>query len=347
MKKVGIVSLYNEKNFGNRLQSYALQKTLEKMGFTCESLVFRKPKTTSDSVITKVLKIARILLHRDQEYMRVARFVRFSSKNIRIRYINPKEPLNRIAQEYDFFVVGSDQVWNPCFGDFDELYDIMFLRFVPESKKVCYAPSFGVSDIPDEWKERFVLGLNDFQKISVRETAGQMIVKELTGKEACCVADPTLLLTEEEWQSISSNLDIKQKYVLCYFLGKNTADLQALGLDDNMLVIDIMDRCSGNYYRYGPADFLSLIYHAEYVCTDSFHACVFSILFDKTFYIYSREDRLKDMSSRMKSLLEMFDIQLSDSGVQKIHIDQEKRDLVLSRIRHEAYEFLDEQMCKK
>lgn len=339
MKKIAIVTLYGETNYGNRLQNYAVHRYLTEMGFSCETLVLQKSQTLKDRLknVAKRALCKTIIKNKDQN--RVESFSRFTKKYIPTRKVSARYDLKKLSQEYDYFVVGSDQVWNPCFGDFSEYYDEMFLTFVPVEKRVCFSPSFGISSIPLEWKEPFSKALNGFNKISVREKDGIQIVKDLTGKSATCLIDPTLLFNGDDWNLLANNPSDRD-YIFTYFLGERPESY----IPKDKKVIDVLDKKSGGYYSYNPADFLGFIKNADAVYTDSFHACVFSILFEKPFCVLERVDGYNSMSSRIQSLFEEFEIEYDLNSPKLIKVDKAVRDRVLLDRRADVKRFLEEQL---
>lgn len=217
----------------------------------------------------------------------------------------------------DYYVLGSDQVWNPrWYGTNEMKKDMFLLTFADSMKKVCFAPSFGTDSIPAEWNEWFKTYLNDIPLISVREDAGAKIVKELTDKDAEVIIDPTLMLDIHEWKKIEKcpkNIDCSQPYILSYFLGgfSNRAkrDIYVYTEKYGLNLFDIMDKNNVNLYVSGPDEFIYLIEHASLVLTDSFHACVFAFLFNRPFVVYDRAGTEKGMTSRIDTLLSKLDIQ--------------------------------------
>src|SRR5699024_7327637 len=129
------------------------------------------------------------------------RFKEFSHKFIKeTDFKITDDYLPNKLNDYDFFVTGSDQVWNPFFTNSSSLY---FLTFAPRKKRIAYAPSFGISEVPDLLRENFTKWLSEIEHLSVREDAGADIIKQLTNRDSEVVADPTLLLTKESWLSIA------------------------------------------------------------------------------------------------------------------------------------------------
>ena len=211
----------------------------------------------------------------------------------------------------------------------------MFLTFAPAHKRVCFSPSFGVSKIPTEWETKFANALSGFPHLCAREDEGVRIIKELTGKEAVRLIDPTMLFDGEQWLKVARKTKEKG-YVLTYFLGNYPTE----ALPSEKRIINLLDKSNGNYYRYNPSDFIGLIANADAVYTDSFHACVFSILFDKPFCIMERKDNNAAMSSRLQSLLAMFNISFDAAAPKLLHIDAKQRDSVLQVEREKVQKFI-------
>ena len=219
--------------------------------------------------------------------------------------------LYKDCPQYDVYMVGSDQVWNPHTSSSIEPY---FLTFAPqEKKKIAYASSFGVSEIPESLNERFQKLLNGLNRISVREQSGVTLVEKLTDKKAYLVLDPTLLLDKTDWNKVMKQYpNMPQKYILIYQLSKSQAivDLALrIGKCYNLKVYRICKRAYANTHNEGiinitdagPAEFLSLIYHSTFMITNSFHGTAFSINFNIPFY--SIISAKKTNNSRLESLL--------------------------------------------
>ena len=349
MKKNAIVTLYGEFNYGNRLQNYAVSKCLSDWKEEAVTIVKRKPisqkvkvKIAIKSALAKALP--GFTKKRYPILMREENFKKFTKKHIPTKFY--KGNIETQKEKYHRFIVGSDQVWNPCFGGFENLYDEMFLIGIPKEKKSCFAPSFGVSEIPGEWKERFQEGLSSFPHLCAREDAGGKIISDLVGKDALLMIDPTLMLDAKDWEEVACPVEgLPEKYVLDYFLGEtpNTENYHRLLCDEYANQrIRLLNREDPDIYVSGPGEFITLIAGSSLVCTDSFHACVFSILFGKPFAIFKREGKEKDMFSRLYTLLELFDIDTEKllSG-DVIFVAPEKRDEVLNKKREEVTLFFN------
>ena len=285
--KIAIATMVGE-NQGNRLQNYALQLLLEnESGMTVETL-----QVGYGPVWYK--RVAKKLLWRVMPKRRWACFERFNSDHIHWScYSIESADLENAG--YALHVIGSDQVWNPTFRDASYAE---YLPQVPKEKKRSYAASFGVREISEN-RGHIAELLKDIEQISVREDAGADIVEDLIGERPPVVLDPTMLVDAEVWRSVARKPDMSVPeggYILKYVLGNNVEnDYTRLVSDGSHLpIIDLKDRS----LPVGPAEFVWLIQHATFVCTDSFHASVFSVLMHVPFAIFERVSKHKDMSSR-------------------------------------------------
>lgn len=352
--KITVVTIYDPTpNYGNRLQNYAVQHVLENMGCDVTTLSFEKEN------ITFLMKL-KYLVHRitfyhltnsknfwKLFYKKVLKFREFNK-----RYINTTR-INNIGdiKQSDYYVLGSDQVWNPSWYSSSALKkDLFLLTFCEDNKKVCFSPSFGVTSIPIEWVTWFKEYLGKIPHLSVREEAGAKIIRELTGKDADVLIDPTLMLSAADWNKIAEtpkNIDCNKKYVLTYFLGGRSERVNAeLKKYKNMgyEVYNLLDESQPNVYITNPSHFIYLVSHADLILTDSFHACVFSFIYDKPFLVYSREGSERSMMSRLDTLLSKFDIQRKyiDSGLNNdvFEHDYAKGKKILSKEQEKVTEFL-------
>lgn len=244
---------------------------------------------------------------------REVKFNEFTKKNIKqSRFTISKENINtKIVSEYDYFVCGSDQVWNPHFFFNSE---IDFLTFANKSQRIAYSPSFGVAEIPKEYEGMYEEWINGIEYLSVREKAGANIIKYLTDREAIVLVDPTVMLTKNEWLSISKKPKWKsgKKYVLTYFLGEKSKDVKSkidkICNDNNLELINLTDNSNKYIYSTDPQEFLWLINNCELMCTDSFHGVVFSLIMKSNFIVFERKDNNLSMNSRIETLLNLFNM---------------------------------------
>ena len=254
-----------------------------------------------------LVKILNLKKHR-----RLINFLKFN-KNIKFaRFgIDKSHIIKNINKKYDYFITGSDQVWNP---NFNRMSDIDFLVFATPEKRVAFSASFGISEIPEDMKDYYKERLLGIKYLSVREDTGKDIIENLTGREDVQVlVDPTMLLTSEEWNKvIKKPKQLKtDKYILNYFLGelsdKRKQEIERIAKENNCEIINILDKNSP-FYENGPSEFLYLEKNAFMICTDSFHSCVFAILFNRPFVVFDREDSHVKMNSRLDTLLNKFNL---------------------------------------
>jgi hypothetical protein len=335
LRRIAILTLNGYKNYGNRLQNYALQQVIKKYGFEVETLIVGKSennlskktlnhKGLSLLMIKKIIKNQMKKMNKKSEEIREQKFREFTLQYIKETGINISKNnlINSIDEHYDYFVVGSDQVWNPIFPEMSEVY---FLTFASSHKRIAYAPSFGISKLPNEHKEDFSKWLSGMTHISVREDAGAEIVKDLIGIEVPVLVDPTLLLTKNEWLSISKEPKDKsrKRYLLTYFLGGIPKEfgeqINDIANKNKLEIINLGDIREKDTYETGPSEFIDYINECSLLCTDSFHGAVFSIILEKPFIVYEREGSVQ-MYSRIDTLLNKFE--LSDRKSDNIDINQ-------------------------
>ena len=300
MKKVGIVTIKGDFNFGNKLQNYALIKKISDL--TNYEVYTIWPKI-------KFLWCRRFLKSflKKQQFSREKNFIEFN-KLLNIATIKNKGYID----SFDYIEIGSDQVWNTSFPYFDAN---LFLgdKFI-DCKKFSYAASFGIDDINNDIYSQFKKSLKNFNSISVRENQGIKILNKIDSNlKAKVLIDPTMLLTEKEWEQVIKKPKMYngEKYILNYFLGNMSDErknmLNHLAQENNCKIINVMDKLD-SFYSIGPSEFLYLEKNAFLICTDSFHSCVFAFLFNKPFVVFDREDHNKNMNSRIDTLISTFNL---------------------------------------
>lgn len=321
------------------MQCYALIKTIEDIGYSSEILWEQGTILKNyDFRIRKILITSfRLLLHPKLICSTVsnvadistkvcsenttAMFNEFSSKYIRQRKL-PHRQLKKTAysDEYFKFVCGSDQIWSST-----TLYNdpLLYLRFAPKEKRIAYAPSIGRDYIPDFNSRTMKKYINGVNHLSVREKTGNKLIKELTGRYAEVVLDPTLLIEKDDWAKIAridESDGSDEKYVLCYFLDcpskKVQQQIYEFAKNMNAKIIALSSRLEYlekpiqvKYPDCGPQEFIGYVMRATHVCTDSYHGMIFSIIMQKSFYSFKRNYSFFDQSSRQISLLEILKLE--------------------------------------
>ena len=317
MKKVAILTINDDNNDGNRLQNYAVQEILKKQNVQVGTISnqfnivgLRYIKKIIKNIIKKFLPI-KVCFKRHNKYVKFIKFnkyIKYSKYHIDKNHI-PK----KLGKKYDLFITGSDQVWNHTFG---RMSDIDFLTFAPKEKRTSFSASFGISEVPNDMKEYYKKNLLGLNNLSVREEAGKKIIEDLTGRtDVEVLVDPTMLLTAEEWDKVSKKpKQLKtDKYILNYFLGElsesRKKEIDKIAKENGCEVINILDKNSP-FYQTGPSEFLYLEKNAFLICTDSFHSCVFAILYNRPFIVFEREQKdLVSMNSRIDTLLSKFKLE--------------------------------------
>lgn len=301
--KIGIITYHRAMNYGAVLQAYALQKCLDGLGIENDIVDYRCPyiedfyRPIKKSSIKKPKSLARELLYYKGNHGKRAKFDQFISDNLRIsETVSTTDELKSLAEEYDAFLTGSDQVWNLTWSGNDINY---FLAFAKPRQKYSYSASFGIDRIPDDSKKIYAELLKDFSRISVRELSGKKIISDLLERDSNVDLDPTCLLTSKQWSEIAV-LPNRNNYVLLYTLEKNDALVkyaQELAKKNSTVVINIADAIKKNIdaeYRgfLSPAEFVGWFLNAGIVVTNSFHGLMFSVIFRKKFVIayQSRKD---------------------------------------------------------
>ena len=336
MKKVGIVTLHTGYNYGSSLQTFASKIFYKKLGYFpivlgySNSLVkgrdirleklfvmflrtFWRPNLFKKTFLTYSNSLKKDISVEVKE-----KFLNFSNEYLEVEKLNKKEMIE-FGKNKDVLAVvcGSDQIWNSTAIYIDPFY---YLKFFPKNKRIAYAPSFGKSIVPNYNKKIIAKNLKEIKYLSIREIEGQKIIKKLLGKVVEVLLDPTLLLDKVEWSNIGiGNYD--KKYIIFYFLDTPTDETikkikHSIGNED-VKIISIpyihknMKKEFKNIYLYdiGPLEFINLIKNAQKIYTDSYHGMLFSINFNKEFFIFERNYGMAhNQSSRIESMLEILGI---------------------------------------
>lgn len=315
LRKIGVITWHYHGNFGSALQTYALQRILEKLGNKVEIINYRESGEYS-----KKKDLLRLFAHYLFKLFGNNRFA-YSFLRFQIQYLNQSAPiqsltyLNNNASQYDCIICGSDQIWAP--NVFNSVY---MLDFADGSKvkKISYAASIGLNGIPNNLIPLYKELLSDFGHISVREQTGQKILKDKCGINSTVVLDPTFLLGTNEYRDLQKKPGILDKFIFCYFLSVNHGYqkvVQEYAKKNGYRIVGWSAKASDCNWMtlmqwIGPCEFLWLIEQAECVITDSYHATIFSLLFHKKFWTFERfsADDPICQNSRIYQLDDYFEI---------------------------------------
>lgn len=340
MRKIALVTCYFQHNYGSQLQALATQMVCDKMNWPNETICIDglRPEINKakyqyflsrcldiNTIKDKMATVRKGFAKRfNKEYATKLRtrddlFNRFAQEKFHLSpTYNSKAELGKNAEKYSAFIVGSDQLWLPS----NITADYYTLNFVPDNqgiRKVAYATSFGVAQLPAKQARLARMFLPRFDYIMVREESGKKLVKQLINREVPIVCDPTLLFRAEEWGTIIPQKNrINEPYILCYFLGNNPKQrtwAKELARITHLKIVQLpnldeyikSDEGFADYplYDVDPLDFVSLIRDARYVLTDSFHCTALSALHQKTFFCFRRyqDDGSVSTNGRLYSLL--------------------------------------------
>lgn len=354
MVKAGILSLYYDNaNYGGLLQAYAMTTALMKIGICGEQICFNSSSTKNPlegTELTKKEKIKKFglgyvafsvtlkwrqrrkkaelrknVLTSEQKALikkRIDCLKCFEQQEIpHTEKVYEGNNIQECIVQYDAFICGSDQVWNPSL-----IRDEYLLKFVPaEKSKIAYAASVSRDFLTDYQREYMCQALKEFSAISVREKSAISLLGKGLQNQIINMPDPTCLLTRKDWEDLikreENKAAIEGEYILCYFLGNDKKhrsivkkiaskyNLKTVGfphMSGEMCYADVQVKYDYEEYECSPARFVELIKGAKYIVTDSFHATVFSIIFKRDFFVFKRENASygNSMFSRLADLLE-------------------------------------------
>ena len=329
MSKIGLLTLDSRSyNYGGLLQEYALQKTVENLGYQCEiidydmssepgmfsykrSLLYLTPEKIFSKLKDKKkqdIDISKVIIPRRE------RFDEFRGGYIKLSSRCGYTDLIEMQKKYQSIVCGSDQIWSPSLTR-----PSFFLDFVEDTKrKIIYAASISRDQLSKREAKVYKRYLSCFDSVSVREEKAKEIIRGLNpALDVNVVLDPTLLLEHKDWEKIAGeHALVDGSYLFCYFLNLDQDKREAaikFAKKKGLRVVSLQclperynsfdEGFSEDLFPTGPVEFLNLIMHSEFVLTDSFHAVVFSIIFNKNFRVFERSRGKHNMNSRLATLL--------------------------------------------
>lgn len=309
MKRIGILTIIDNDNYGNRLQNYSVQKVLMKYDFYVETILNEPFSNTKKNYLLRMIKNIN---NKGKISSNLNRKNNFNLFNKNILFSKNKYNPFKKNNDYDFYIVGSDQVWNP---NISRLRDADLLSTVPSCKRISFSASFGVDYVSEKFSVFLENQLSKFKAISVREDAGKKIINSiLPNKDVQVLVDPTMLLDADEWGNVALKPKMlkHEKFILNYFLGELSSarkkEIERIAKENDCQIINILDKESP-FYECGPSEFLWLEKNAFLICTDSFHSSVFAILYNRPFIIFDREQEgVVSMNSRLDTLISKFNL---------------------------------------
>lgn len=361
-KKIAIMTWHHVSNYGTALQAFALKHVIEKMGCEVDLVDYRRKNQAPIRRLN-----ARVYLRERFRYLikqkKTSNIYDGSKEEFDEYYENNftyteicefNDDFSKIRDQYDGFICGSDQIWGPEWLD-----GRYFLDFVVRpDRKIAYAPSIGVSQIDDPNIKK-IMGkwIKGFGSLSVRESTGCELIRSIWNIDAINVLDPVALLTQEEWRKWVVPYN-GAPYLFVFFLRDNSSSFQeainiARQLKLKMKVFHCTQSDDNKYANIdimSPWDFLSMIYNADYICTDSFHAMVFSVIFNRQVSVYPKKSGSSlSQESRIKDFLKILKIEYvyktgKKSNIQYINYDSVNS--ILMNWRKCSLQFLSEAIQK-
>lgn len=326
MTKILITTFHNAHNYGAVLQAFALCKKIKKLNkdndvkiinYKNDNILrgYRLFTPIRKNIIKWIPMILSDIKNYHRNKMRYIEFDNFINKKLTLtRVYYTAEELKDNPPEADVYITGSDQVWNPIIVG--NLSDIYTLNFGNKSvRRISYAASVGETNLILKYSDEFQEKLKNLNFISVREESAKKELEKITNTHIETVLDPTLLLTVEEWDNELKKTTVKIdcKYILAYVVEPDNEYIKIvneLSRKTGLQVIHFGKNNPGynnvlkSVYTEGPLNFINYIKNAEYVIATSFHATVFSVLYQKKFFIIPN----KKTGERVTNLLEKLKI---------------------------------------
>lgn len=320
--KIKTITCHEVYNYGASLQEYALLEFLNNQGHQA-SVIHYKPVYLSghfkmwtlsprfNKPFLKQLYLLAKLPSRLKALKKKKVFDAFHQKYIPTdeKLFTDNEELKSSLPNSDVFICGSDQIWNSFFQNGKD--PAFYLNFVPDNKiKISYAASFAIDELEDAVKPLVQENVARMQAVSVRETSGLTILKNLEIENAIQVLDPVFLLDKSHWDKFI--FPINEEYIFIY------------DFDSNLLIKEIalelkkqkgwkifslnqnIDYADTNYWLEGPERFLSLVSQSKINLTNSFHSLAFSLIFQQQFIVVNRTEKI---NTRMRDLLQLLDLE--------------------------------------
>lgn len=380
---VGILNIQEVDNYGAVLLCYALQSTIENLGYKAEVIDFRPilpneslsyielliKKVREDGVLGASKAVVRKLSGQHRTGVNISsdlKKMRF--EEFRKKYLN-RTPIYRghgtvDSPIFDTYVVGSDVVWKPARVRSDEAYTY-FLDFTDGliCNRIAYAASIGTddSDTLSDIASLIQKHIMKFDYVSVREKTTVPFIKELYGGDVTWCIDPTLLLSQDDYDScfaLESDIDQGSEYIYLYLFDGNEAAYKMANRYSKAMGIPVICQCDNpekinNLKEFssddGPIEFIQRVKNARFVITDSFHGTVFSIIYKKNFVTLSRGNisiRMKDLLNRL-GLLGRYVENPETVDVELTSIDYSSVKLIIDAWREESMNYLKEALASK
>ena len=363
MLQIKTITCHNVYNHGASLQEYALLQYLKNLGHQVETINYNpdylsnhfnffavsNPKFDGNLLVRSIyllLKLPGRLLSLRRKY----NFDKFSEKYIRStkESFTSNQELKENIPEADVYICGSDQIWNSFFQNGKD--PAFYLDFVPDNKlKISYAASFATETIEENIKPFVFEKVQRLDYVSVRESSGVSILKDLGFTNIKHVLDPVFLLDRRYWNDISSEKKVDKPYILVYDADNNPSIknfVLKMSKKNKWDIITISNRISyadKNLSSKGPDVFLSLIKNASFIVSNSFHAVAFSLIFEKQFVVFNRAEQINTRMNDIVNMLNIIETILPYESIQDKYeytIDYDNVRPILQKYIKESKQFL-------
>lgn len=330
--KIGILTFQFAHNYGALLQAYALRNYLSQIGTNVEFIPYYPAHFQKEYEICPFIeglsvkqRIAKILKYKMKKAS-YNRFVLFKRNELNIKYsISRVDSLRQYLENFDLIILGSDQIWNTELT----MDDFFYFGKGINNKKISYAASLGTESLTQNQKEGIKKYLGDFLALSVREEQSKQVIRDLLNRQCCVTVDPVFLLSPEQWNGCMDEIEIKKPYMIVYMLEENEELVRyakEYAKNHNLIIYEMHPVREKKHIEFhqlvcvGPKEFLTLIRNAEVVCTNSFHAVSFSVIFGKKcLHIPNHKS-----PNRTISLLHLIGMKLIESAKMPVYEFDEK-----------------------
>ena len=356
--RIGLLTFHDAHNYGAMLQCYALQQYLITQGHEVEVInycpefyhkQYKKHKILPFLGKNPIRTIKSLYYNVYLYNKRCNAFIKFHKRYLHLSHYAKAD---NIPSDYDAYIVGSDQIWNPeLTNGFDKIYFCDF-NFPKEKRKyISYAPSMEKQHLTEQEIQYLTQTLNQFDALSVREYSLISLLQPLTKKRIHQVLDPTLLVSPNVWINLTNQFKKPQQpYVLLYQIRENVdvrENAYKLAKEINGYVIELTARIDRHYptkyQTFSPLNFINLFRYAEYVLTTSFHGTAFSIIFERNFFTFKLHDNFDNRSYSLLKAIELESRYINPNNTIKLDkIDYSEVNKRLESLRKKSREFLNE-----
>lgn len=348
MKKIGIITIHSDLNYGAFLQAFALTTFLNNNSYYTRIIDYRKIPNSP-----RIYKFPKNIIYKIYNLPRLFRYRRFIAPLLSNKRYDSLEELQSFNEEFDILISGSDQIWNPVCGGLNRINSAYFLTFASKDryKKISYGSSIGSYVYDENEKKQVRKWLNEYSHISTRELSGAIQLESIINKPVKVVLDPTLLLNKDIWLQYASSVKIKSKYVLVYYIDEldevvSYARIIADKLGLKVALITNMakrhSKVDINIPHCGPAQFLWLFANATYIVTNSFHGTAFAVNFNKDFVSVIKRNSPQRAQTLLKNvgLYERLLTNIDELDNIPLNVDFKEANIKLDMLRNDSISYL-------